>query len=190
MNVNELQGAIEAVLFASGEPVSLQRLSEALEVEKKIILQLIHALNDSYEKNENGIYIAVMDNQFQMCSKIKYAPYIKKILDIKRNVPLSQAAMEVLAVIAYNQPVSRSFVEQVRGVDSSGVMTTLQEKDLIEEAGRLDLPGRPISYKVTANFMRCFGLNSLKQLPPLPKDEQESQAQELEGQESILQPKQ
>lgn len=110
----------------------------------------------------------------------EFAPFVQAALDIKRNIPLSQASMEVLAVVAYNSKpgVTRSFIEQVRGVDSSGVVANLQEKGLLEEAGRLDLPGRPVAYRVTDNFLRCFGMRSLEDLPPLPRQEQEPGADE------------
>ena len=105
-----------------------------------------------------------------MCTNPDFADYIKKALEIKKNIPLSQAAMEVLAIIAYNQPVTKSFVEQVRGVESSQIVNNLVEKGLVEEAGRLDVPGRPISYKTSINFLRCFGLSGLDKLPPLPDE--------------------
>ena len=106
-----------------------------------------------------------------MCSKKEYGEYIRRVMDLKRNTPLSQAALEVLAVIAYNQPVTKAFVEQVRGVDCSGVVGSLTTKGLIEEKGRLELPGRPLLYGTTDNFLRCFQLESLDDLPPLPKPE-------------------
>ena len=105
-----------------------------------------------------------------MCTNPDFADYIKKALEIKKNIPLSQAAMEVLAIIAYNQPATKSFVEQVRGVESSQIVNNLVEKGLVEEAGRLDVPGRPISYKTSINFLLCFGLSGLDKLPPLPDE--------------------
>ena len=112
-----------------------------------------------------------MENTYQLATKEAYAEYIKKAFDIKRRTPLSPAALEVLAVIAYNQPVTKSFIEQVRGVDCSGVVTTLVEKGLVEERGRLELPGRPLLYGTTKNFLRCFSMSDLSELPPLPKNE-------------------
>ena len=110
-----------------------------------------------------------------MISNKEYAPQIRTVMDLRRNTPLSQAALEVLAVVAYNQPVTKAFVEQVRGVDCSGVIGSLTSKDLIEEKGRLELPGRPLLYGTTENFLRCFNLQSLEDLPPLPEDEKKDE---------------
>ena len=120
---------------------------------------------------DRGITIIRLNNSYQMVSVKKYAPQVRKAMDLRRNIPLSQAAMEVLAVIAYNQPVTKSFVEQVRGVDCSGVIGSLTTKGLIEEKGRLELPGRPLLYGTTDHFLRCFSIRSLDELPPIPKDE-------------------
>ena len=109
-----------------------------------------------------------LGESFQLVTKDRYAGLIRTALEIRRNTPLSQAAMEVLSIIAYNQPVTKSFVEQVRGVESGQIVNNLAEKGLVEEAGRLDVPGRPIAYRTTLQFLRCFGISSLEQLPPLP----------------------
>ena len=125
----------------------------------------------------------------QLCTKTEFEPYIRRAFEIKRNAPLSQAALEVLAIIAYNQPVTRAFAEQVRGVDSSGVISTLVEKGLIEEAGRLDLPGKPIAYRTTPLFLRSFGLESLEDLPPVADEaetEEKLPSSELENQQSLF----
>ncbi|MEG0457121.1 MAG: SMC-Scp complex subunit ScpB, partial [Oscillospiraceae bacterium] len=160
MTLSNLQSAIESVLFSSGDPISPQRLAEVFEVTKAEIVKILNTIKDKYSSEDFGIELLFLNGNYQFASKLENASFVKKALEIKRNAPLSQAALEVLAVIAYNQPVTRSFVEQVRGVDSNGVMNTLIEKDLIEEAHRWDLPGRPISYRVTENFLRCFGLES------------------------------
>ena len=125
------------------------------------------------ENNKSGLELLRLENTYQLATKAEYAEYIKKAFDIKRRTPLSSAALEVLAVVAYNQPVTKSFIEQVRGVDCSGVVTTLVEKGLIEERGRLELPGKPLLYGTTKNFLRCFSLNDLSGLPPLPKTGEE-----------------
>lgn len=169
-NIKSAEAAIEAVLFASGEPVSVKRLSEAVEVEEETVYKICKTLQDRLNEEENGVCLMEMNDCFQMCSKPEFADIIKKALEIKKNVPLSQAAMEVLAVIAYNQPVTKGFIEQVRGVDSSQTVNNLVEKGLVEEAGRLDVPGRPISYRTSLNFLRCFGLSGLDKLPPLPDE--------------------
>lgn len=167
MEIKEKLGAIEAVLFASGEPVELYRLAEAVAVDVGTLPSLIRLINERYEDYGSGIIIKKLESSYQMCSREEYAPQIRQVLETKRNVPLSNAAMEVLTIIAYNQPVSKGFVENVRGVDSSSVVNNLAEKGLIEEAGRLDVPGKPVVYRTTPVFLRSFGLASLAELPPL-----------------------
>ncbi len=170
MNKKQTLAAIEAVLFASGDPISIERLSQAFELKSEEIEKYINELEKKYNDTDSGINVVRLENTYQLISREEYAPYIKKAFDIKRRTPLSAAAFEVLAVIAYNQPVTRSFIEQVRGVDCSGVVSTLIEKGLIEERGRLELPGRPLLYGTTKTFLRSFSLNDLGDLPPLPKD--------------------
>ena len=177
MNINELTGAIHAILFASGEEISLARLCEACGADKKTVRGVLANLKDKFQQEGCGVELCDFGDSYQLCSKAQFAPYVKKALDIKRNVPLSQAAFEVLSIIAYNQPVTKSFVEQIRGVDSSSIVNSLCEKGLIQEAGRLELPGRPIAYETTSNFLRCFGISSLNELPELPR-EASSAAQE------------
>lgn len=170
MNKEQLLSAMEAVLFASGDPVSIDRLSQVFEISPEKVEATASALEKKLEENKSGIKLIRLENKYQLATRNEFAEYIKKAFDIKRKTPLSPAALEVLAVIAYNQPVTRSFVEQVRGVDCSGVITTLIEKELIEERGRLELPGKPLLYGTTDNFLRCFSISDLSELPPLPKD--------------------
>ena len=167
--------AIEAILFASGASVEASRIAEALEISEKQAIEYAEALIEEYKAADRGITILRLDNSFQMISNKEYAPQIRTVMDLRRNTPLSQAALEVLAVVAYNQPVTKAFVEQVRGVDCSGVIGSLTSKDLIEEKGRLELPGRPLLYGTTENFLRCFNLRSLDELPPLPEDEKKDE---------------
>lgn len=193
MNNNEIVSALEAVLFASGDPISIDRLSQVFEIKPEQIEKAAEKLKLRLEERLSGIELLRLDNSYQLATKTDYAEYIKKAFDLKRRTPLSGAAFEVLSVIAYNQPVTRSFVEQVRGVDCSGVITTLLEKELIEERGRLELPGRPLLYGTTKNFLRCFGLSDLSDLPPLPKEqnavndvgEQLSISEELDGEAEV-----
>ncbi len=173
MNKKQTLAAIEAVLFASGDPISIERLSQAFELKSEEIEQYISELEKKYDSIDSGICVVRLENTYQLVSREAFAPYIKKVFDLKRRTPLSPAALEVLAVIAYNQPVTRSFIEQVRGVDCSGVVSTLIEKGLIEERGRLELPGRPLLYGTTKTFLRSFSLSDLSELPPLPKDNME-----------------
>lgn len=171
MNYNESICIIEALLFASGEPISLDRLSEASGIEPETVVKLIDRLERKYNVSDSAIRVLRLENSYQLSTREEYAPYIKRAMENKRQARLSPAALEVLAVVAYNQPVTKAFVEQVRGTDSSGVINTLVERELLYEAGRLELPGRPITYKTTDNFLRCFNLESLAQLPSLPNED-------------------
>ena len=178
---NELIPAFEAVLFAGGEPMSIERFSLVFDIEPEDVTDTMDALSAKLKKNKSGLELVQMENTYQLVTKTEFAQPIKKMFDIRRRTPLSPAALEVLAVVAYNQPVTKSFIEQVRGVDCSGVVTTLVEKGLIEERGRLELPGKPLLYGTTKNFLRCFSLTDLSELPPLPKDQnaQESTAEQI-----------
>lgn len=168
MNEAQQTGALEAMLFAHAEPVETERLADALRLSVRDMEELLHGLQQRYDEQESGLTILHFEpDRWQMTTRPYYGEVVKRVLDTRRNAPLSPAALEVLAVIAYNQPVSRSFIEQVRGVDSSSTVTKLLEKGLIEEAGRLDLPGRPVAFQTTDTFLRVFGLGGLKDLPPL-----------------------
>lgn len=171
MTLTELVPAFEAVLFAGGEPVSIDRFSQVFEITPEEVGEVMDMLEVKLKKKNGGLSLVRLENTYQMTTKPEYAAFIKKMFEIKRRTPLSPAALEVLAVVAYNQPVTKSFIEQVRGVDCSGVVTTLVEKGLIEERGRLELPGRPLLYGTTKNFLRCFSMSDLSELPPLPKNE-------------------
>ncbi len=171
MNIDEKISVVEAILFSSGEPIDTERLQEAIEVDKVTLDKLINLLNDRYSNSNSALVIYRLDDSFQLGTREEYAPYIKKAMETKNNSKLLQAALEVLTIIAYNQPVTKGFVEHVRGVDSSSVVNSLVEKGLLEEAGRIDVPGRPIAFKTTANFLRSFKLKSLDELPPLPNQE-------------------
>lgn len=173
MQLSDKLGIIESILFACGEPISSERLAQSAQVEEQELVKLINILNDNYNERSSAVEVIRLDDSFQLVTKKEFAPYIKAALETKKNVALSQAAMEALTIIAYNQPVTRSFIDDVRGVDSGGVVTNLIEKELIEEAGRLDIPGKPILFRTTDNFLRCFGLSSINDLAPLPKDEEQ-----------------
>lgn len=179
--MSELTSAFEAVLFSGGEPQSIDRFSQVFDITPEKVVKVMEALEKRLSEQKSGLELLRLDNTYQLATKAEYADYIKKMFDIRRRTPLSPAALEVLAVVAYNQPVTKSFIEQVRGVDCSGVVTTLVEKGLIEECGRLELPGKPLLYGTTKNFLRCFGINDLSELPPLPKNEnaEESTAEQI-----------
>ena len=178
MEIKQYQAAMEAVLFASGEPVASGRLAEVLELDEEPAVRLAEDLMQDINTRGGGLRMLRLDDRYQLCTNADYAGYVRKALEIRRNTPLSQAAMEVLAIVAYNQPVTRAFIEQVRGVDCGAVVQGLVQKSLIEEKGRLELPGRPLLYGTTADFLRSFGLNSLEGLPPLPQKEEENAAME------------
>ena len=170
MSVN-LVSALEAVLFVGGEPMSMDKLCQIFDITPEELNVLAESLEKKFSDSDSGVKLVTLDNAYQLITKTEYADYIKKAFEIKRKTPLSQAGFEVLAVVAYNQPVTRAFIEQVRGVDCSGAIYTLMERGLVEERGRLDLPGKPLLYGTTKNFLRCFSLRDLSDLPPLPKNE-------------------
>ncbi|MBQ3432640.1 MAG: SMC-Scp complex subunit ScpB [Clostridia bacterium] len=168
---NQYKACIEAMLFAAGEPVEADKMAQVLALKPEEVIKIVSALQNEYLSRESGLKILKLGDCYQMCSGKEYIEDIRALLELKKNTPLSQAALEVLAIVAYNQPVTKAFIEQVRGVDCSGVLRSLSEKVLIEEKGRLDLPGRPLLYGTTENFLRCFGLESLEDLPELPEKE-------------------
>ncbi len=180
MTDREYRCAIEAILFTAGDTVDIRRLCETFELPETAVAEQLRILMEEYAAADRGITIIRLGTAYQMVTVKACASYVRKAMDLRRNVPLSQAAMEVLAVIAYNQPVTKSFVEQVRGVDCSGVIGSLTSKGLIEERGRLELPGRPLLYGTTENFLRCFNVSSLDELPPIPKsDDRNDSGQQL-----------
>ena len=166
MELKELEAALEGVLFAAGEPVGVERLCLGLEVDRATMDAVAQRLMDRYSYER-------LDTSYQLCSAPEFAPYIRKTLENRKPARLSQPALEVLAVIAYYQPVTRAYVDQIRGVDSAYTVGLLLERELIEECGRLAVPGRPILYRTTKNFLRSFGLSSLEELPALPDASQE-----------------
>lgn len=165
--------AVEAVLFAAAEPLDYTKLSGVLGISPDETLELLDALHKKLSEPESGICLLQLDTKYQLCSKKEYADQIREVLDLKRNMPLSQAAFEVLAVVAYNQPITKPYIEQIRGVDCSGVVNTLCQRGLIEEKGRLDVPGRPVLYGTTPDFLRCFSLATLGDLPELPGEDRD-----------------
>ena len=173
MEIKEYQAAIEAVLFASGEPVAATRLAEVLELDLETAVRLADDWLQDVNTRGGGLLAVRLGDKYQLCTNQTYAGYVRRAMDIRRNTPLSQAAMEVLAIVAYNQPVTKAFIEQVRGVDCGAVVQGLAAKGLIEEKGRLELPGRPLLYGTTADFLRCFGVSTLDELPPLPQKEED-----------------
>ena len=165
----DMEAALEAILFAAGEPIGVERLCLALELERDRVDQLCKRLADTYSYERRGIRLLQLGDSYQLCSAPEYASRIRRAFERRKPPQLSQPALEVLSIIAYFQPTTRAYVEQVRGVDSSYTINLLLERGLIEEAGRLSVPGRPMLFRTTAQFLRCFSLSSLEELPPLPE---------------------
>ncbi len=178
MERDELKSTVEAIIFACGTPVEADRIAQALGMREGDIIAICEELRREYNDANRGVRIVRLNSSYQMCTPEIYADPIRTVLDLRRNTPLSQAAAEVLAVIAYNQPVTKAFIEQVRGVDCSGVISGLINRQLIEEKGRLELPGKPLIYGTTEHFLRCFSISSLDELPPLPDDENDGYDEE------------
>lgn len=169
MELNDLMRAIEAILFAAGERVEIGRLAQTLEVDPKDIVQATDTLADQLAYDRRGIRILRLETGYQMVSSGEMADYITKALETRKPPKLSSSQLETLTIVAYYQPATKAMVEQIRGADSSYSVAALLNKKLIEEAGRLNVPGRPIQYKTTPDFLRTFGLSSLEELPPIDK---------------------
>lgn len=183
---DSLISKLEAMLFAAGDPVEASKLAEVLDIDIESVTKMLGHLGALYDERESGLMLIKIDNKYQLCTREKHSEEVRKLLEIKKNTPLSNAAFEVLAIIAYNKTVTRSFVEQVRGVDCSGPISSLVQKGLIEEKGRLNLPGRPLIYGTTDRFLRCFSLNSLDDLPELPKTEEVENIAKDDSQTSLF----
>ena len=169
MEQNELQRALMAVLFAAGEPVAASRLAESLQVDESEIHRECEALMSALSFNRSGIRIVRLENAYQMCSSAEMAEYVTKTLETRKPPKLSPSQLETLTVIAYYQPATKAYVETIRGVDSAYSVSALLTKKLIRECGRLNVPGRPILYETTPDFLRVFGLESLADLPDIEK---------------------
>ena len=164
----DLSSALEAILFAAGESVSVDRLSLVLGVEVDALLRCARELAEQYEREERGIRLLVLDDKLQLCSSPEYAVYITRALEQRKPPMLSQSALETLAIVAYFQPVTRAYIDQVRGVDSTYTVSTLLERGLIAVSGKLEAPGRPSLLVTTDVFLRTMGVSSLQELPKLP----------------------
>ena len=195
MTLTNITGAIEAILYAAGHPVAYEKLSEVLGLSVGDVKKIVEAMSAEYnsEKSTRGILLLTYPESCQFSTKEEYMPYIREALGIKRGGNLSNSTMEALAVVAYNQPVTRSYVDTVRGVDSSYAMTSLIDKNLIACCGRLDAPGRPMLYATTEKFLRVFGLSSLEDLPqceftPPAEDDAEGANIGLVGEVGMMKP--
>ena len=168
MDMREIESAMEAILFASGEPVHVDRFCVALELDRPTAEQVLQKLMDTYAYERRGIRLLHLEDSWQLCSAPDYGDAVRRAFEIRKPAKLSQPALEVLTIIAYYQPTTRAYVDQIRGVDSAYTIGLLLERKLIEECGRLQVPGRPHLYRTTRNFLRAFHLTSLEDLPEMP----------------------
>lgn len=185
MDLKEIESAIESILFAAGDPVGVERLCLALEIDRQTADAVCQRLADRYSYERRGLRLIRLENSYQLCSAPENADYVHRAFESRKPSRLSQPALEVLAIVAYYQPTTRAYVDQIRGVDSSYTVGLLLERELIEEAGRLAVPGRPILYRTTPNFLRSFNLSSLDELPDLPSALEEDGQITLEMQAAI-----
>lgn len=170
MEIKEIESIIEGVLFAAGDPVPVEKLSEILGLDKKTTRLVLDNMAASMQNSRRGLVIREIDGSFQLCTRPEHFEYIRKLAEPRQKQALSQAAYETLAIIAYNQPVTRARIEMIRGVNSDSAITRLIERNLVREAGRLDTPGRPVLYETTEEFLRSFGFKSLRDLPIIEID--------------------
>ena len=175
LDLREVEAAVEAILFAAGEPLPIERICLALDLDRPTAEQVLQKLGDHYAYERRGIRLVRMEDCYQLCSSPDYADLIRKAFEIRKTARLSQPALEVLTIVAYYQPTTRAYVDQVRGVDSSYTMGLLLERGFIEECGRLQVPGRPRLYRTTKKFLRDFHLSSLEELPEMPGIETDGQ---------------
>lgn len=181
MEYTELDRAVEAILFAAGEPIAGARMAAALDETTEAVNGSAQRLMDAYAFDRRGVRIVHLDDAWQMCSSGEFADAVARALETRKPPRLSQSLLETLTVVAYYQPVTKTYVEQIRGVDSSYSMTALQNRQLIEECGRLNVPGRPILYRTTPDFLRTFGLQSLDELPEIERMTLEVRPEEAEA---------
>ena len=175
LDLHEVEAAMEAILFASGEPLPIERICLALDLDRPTAEQILQKLGDSYAFDRRGIRLVRMEESYQLCSSPDYADVIRKAFEIRKTARLSQPALEVLTIVAYYQPTTRAYIDQVRGVDSAYTVGLLLERGFIEECGRLQVPGRPRLYHTTKRFLRDFHLSSLDELPEMPGMETDGQ---------------
>ena len=178
--MKEIEAAVEGILFASGEPVHIDRICLAAELDRPTAELVLQKLMDYYSFERRGMRLLRLEDSWQLCSAPEYADYIRRTLEQRKPPKLSQPALEVLAIVAYFQPVTRAYVDQVRGVDSAYTVTTLLERGLIASCGKLDAPGRPSLYRTSALFLRTMGMQSLNELPVLPDLSSDEGAEKLE----------
>lgn len=174
MDIKEMESIIEGLLFAAGDALPVEKLSEILEIDKKTLKLILSNMIINFQNSKRGIMIREIDNAYQLCTRLEHNEYMKKLFEPRQRQGLSQAAFETLAIIAYNKPITKAKIEQIRGVNSDSAITRLQERNLIREAGRMDTPGKPMLFETTDEFLRSFGFRSLKDLPILEMNDVQS----------------
>ena len=167
MELKEIESVIEGLLFAAGDILPLEKISDILEIDKKTTKSILSNMIANYQNSTRGIMIREIDKGYQMCTRFEHYEYLKRLFEPRQRQGLSQAAFEALSIIAYNQPITRARIEQIRGVNSDSSITILIERNLIREAGKLEAPGKPMLYETTEEFLRCFGFRTRSDLPSL-----------------------
>lgn len=181
MEIKEIEAVIEGLLFAAGDVLKLEKISEITGVDKKTVKNIIHSMMIEFQNSNRGIMIREINDGYQLCTRAEHSDYIKKLFEPRQRQALSQAAYETLAIIAYNQPITKARIEQIRGVSSDSSIAKLLERNLIKEAGRLDCPGKPILYEVTEEFLRSFGLKSVGELKGIELLETRDEPEEIQA---------
>ena len=191
MDIKEMEAIVEGLLFAAGDSVSLEKIAEILELDKKTAKLFLNNMRLSLQNSKRGIMMREVDGSYQLCSRPEHHEYIRRLIEPRQKQALSQAAFETLSIVAYNQPVTRARIEMIRGVNSDSAIIRLIERNLIKEAGRMDTPGKPMLYETTDEFLRSFGFSSIKDLPILEleniqTDEIDNAAKEHESLEGAV----
>ena len=176
MEIKEIESIVEGLLFANGDPLSLEKLSEILELDRKTTRLILNNMSINYQNSKRGIMLREIDGSYQLCTRFEHYEYIRKLFEPRQKQALSQAAFETLAIIAYNQPVTRAKIELIRGVNSDSAIIRLVERNLVRESGRLDSPGRPMLYETTEEFLRSFGFKSPTDLPVIEMGDSKQEA--------------
>ena len=184
MKLKDAEAIIEGILFAAGDPVDIETIADILDIDVKSTRAVLTALSDKYDEECRGLKIIRLEDSYQMCTRGEYNSYISRLAEPRRVQVLSNAAMEVLSIVAYKQPVTRSVIEQIRGVSCDSLVNRLLERNLIQEIGRLDTPGRPMLFGTNDEFLRCFGISSITDLPDFDKISSEQIS--LEGEEGYM----
>ncbi len=184
MKLKDAEAIIEGILFAAGDPVDIERISDILDIDIKSTRAVLTALSDKYDEEKRGLKIIRLEDSYQMCTRGEYNEYISRLAEPRRMQTLSNAAMEVLSIVAYKQPVTRAVIEQIRGVSCDTLVNRLLERNLIQEIGRLDTPGRPMLFGTNDEFLRCFGISSVTELPDYEKISSEQIS--IEGDEGYM----